>query len=429
MKVIADFHIHGRFSQATSKALDIPNLEKWARIKGLGLLGTGDFTHPKWIEELKAALTDDGSGILRTESGFPFVLQTELSNIYSQDGRGRRVHNIILAPSFEAVDQITAELLKRGRVDYDGRPIFGIPCPDLVEMLKGVDKRVEIIPAHVWTPWFSLFGSKSGFDSLADCFQDQSRHIFALETGLSSDPAMNWRLSALDKYALVSNSDCHSFWPWRIGREANVFEMEKLTYDSFIGVMKERDPRKFLCTIEVDPSYGKYHLDGHRNCGVCMEPKESLKARKMCPKCGREMTIGVLNRVEELADRPEGHRPKGAIPFKSLIPLSEIIAAVSGGQPHGKKAWQVFNVLIGEFGSEFNVLLDAPRERIAELTGGKLADAIMQVREGRIQIKAGYDGVYGEPLFDGRPAAESAPSGPQFDNKQKSLSEFSGRSQ
>jgi len=422
MRVISDFHIHGRFSRATSKQLDIPNLEKWARIKGLNLLGTGDFTHPVWLKEIKSCLTDDGSGILKTESGFGFILQTELSSIYTQDGKGRRIHNIVLAPSIEVVEQINTELLKHGRLDYDGRPIFGIPCPDLVEMLKGIDRDIEVIPAHIWTPWFSLFGSKSGFDSVEECFGDQAKHIFALETGLSSDPAMNWRLSALDRYTLVSNSDCHSFWPWRIGREANVFEMEKLTYDSFVRVLKEKDTKRFLYTIEVDPAYGKYHLDGHRACNVTLEPREAAKYRNLCPVCGRPLTIGVLHRVEEMADRPSGFVPKGAVPFKSLLPLSEIIAKAKGvDSPASQKVWAVYNKLVGAFGSELAVLLDARKEELERVTGKRLSEMIIQVRDGNVRIRPGYDGVYGQPLF-GDEEEKEEPSVPV--NRQKNLMDF-----
>lgn len=422
MRIVSDFHIHGRFSRATSKHLDIPSLEKWARVKGLNLLGTGDFTHPEWLKEIKAHLTEDGSGVLKTKGGFSFLLQTELSSIYTQDGKGRRVHNVVLAPALDVVEQINAELLKRGRLDYDGRPIFGIPCPELVEMLKGIDKGIEVIPAHAWTPWFSIFGSKSGFDSVEECFGDQAKHIFALETGLSSDPPMNWRLSALDRYALVSNSDCHSFWPWRIGREANVFELDRLTYRGFIQAMKERDPKRFLYTIEVDPSYGKYHLDGHRACNVCLEPGEAAKQRSLCPVCGRPLTIGVLHRVEELADRPAGFKPPGAIPFKSLIPLSEIIAKAKGtDMPASQKVWGTYNKMIKAFGSELEVLLNASREGIAEAAGQQVAEMVLLVRKGELRIKPGYDGVYGRPLF----GEEEAGPGPAVAvNKQKNLADF-----
>jgi uncharacterized protein (TIGR00375 family) len=424
MEVISDLHIHGRFSQATSKSLDIPNLVKYGRIKGLNLLGTGDFTHPRWIEELKSGLEEDGSGILKTRDGFSFLLQTEISLIYTQDGRGRKIHNIVLAPDFEVVEGITETLLKRGRVDYDGRPIFGIPSPEFVEIMKDVDSRVEIIPAHAWTPWFSIFGSRSGFDSVEECFQDQAKHIFALETGLSSDPAMNWRLSALDKYTLISNSDAHSFWPWRIGREANVFEMQSLNYDNLISVLKEKDPKKFLHTIEFFPEEGKYHLDGHRNCGIRLSPAESKKHNNLCPVCKKPLTIGVLNRVEELADRESGFVPKNAIPFKSLIPLSEIIQAIiKSSQTSSKQVWSEFNKLIESFRDELNILLNVPREDLVKVTDPRIADAIIKVREGKIRMEPGFDGEYGHPVFSEGQTRPKPPQATDF-SAQKSLADF-----
>ncbi len=424
MEIISDFHLHSRFSRATSKDINIENLIKYAKIKGLNLLGTGDFTHPLWIKELKSELKDDGSGILKTNEGFPFILQAEISNIYTQDGRGRRVHNVILAPGFDVVEQINEALGKKGRMDYDGRPIFGFSCIELVDMMMGISKDIEIIPAHIWTPWFSIFGSKSGFDSVEECFGDRSKHIHALETGLSSDPAMNWRLSALDKYTLVSNSDSHSFWPWRIGREANAFDMKELTYSEFIGILRKKDPKKVLYTIEVDPSYGKYHLDGHRDCNVCMEPKDAAEAKDVCPVCRRPLTIGVLHRVEELADRPEGFVPKESVPYKSLIPLSEIISSVKGiNQLYSKKIWETYNKLIGSFGSELDILLRTPVSDLRGAVGEKLADAIINVREGKLKIQAGFDGVYGKALF-GNGAEESTNSDTKGQKRQKSIADF-----
>ena len=396
MKIISDLHIHSRFSRATSKNLNIENLEKYARIKGLDLLGTGDFTHPEWLKELKKELTEDETGILKTKTGFNFLLQTEISLIYTQDGKGRRVHNIILAKNFDIVEQINTALRRRGRLDYDGRPIFGIPCPEFVEMMKSIDKDIEIIPAHIWTPWFSLFGSNSGFDSVKDCFKEKAKEIHAIETGLSSDPAMNWRLSQLDNLSIVSFSDLHSYWPWRIGREATVFDC-KLNYMEIINCLKNK---KIDMTIEVDPNYGKYHLDGHRACDVCMEPGDAIKNKDICPKCGKKLTIGVLHRVEELADREEGYKPKDAVPFKSLIPLSEILASLIGTSVATQKTWKEYNNLIGKFGSELNILLNVEKEELSKSAGENIADAIMKNREGRIKIKPGYDGVYGEPVFE-----------------------------
>ena len=345
---------------------------------------------------------------------------TELANIYTHDGKGRRVHSVILAPSFEGVDQITEELKKRGRVDYDGRPIFGFSCPELVDIMVGISKDIEIIPAHIWTPWFSIFGSKSGFNSLEECFQDRVKYIPALETGLSSDPSMNWRLSQLDSYQLVSFSDLHSFWPWRMGREATVFDTE-LSYSSILNAI--RTGEGLVETIEVNPSYGKYHYDGHRNCNVCMKPSEALKNRNVCPVCGRELTIGVLHRVEELADREDGFKPKGAKPFKSLIPLSEIISQVLGiGQLYSKKIWEIHSELVDSFGTELEVLLNAPEEKMTKLTSEKIAAAVIGVRNGRIRIEPGFDGVYGYPVFNGKKRVSIKPG--DLD-KQKSLSDFS----
>jgi len=401
MKILADLHIHSKYSRATSPRISVSTLEENARKKGLDLLGTGDFTHPKWISELKSELREE-EGILKTKTGFSFVLQAEVSSIYSQDGKVRKIHNVLLAPGFEVAEQANEFLAKYGNLEADGRPIFGkMPCPELVEGLKSISEKIEVIPAHVWTPWFSLFGSMSGFDSLEECFQEQSKHIHALETGLSSDPAMNWRVSELDKYTLVSNSDAHSFWPWRIGREANVFDIE-LTYDNLIRAIRTREG--LLETFEVDPNYGKYHFDGHRNCDVCMNPSESKKLQDTCPKCGRRLTIGVLHRVEELADRELGFEPKEAIPFKTLMPLSELISTATGvKQLYSKRISETYEKLVGEFGSEYSVLLDAPEGKLKELVKERLAKLIMRNREGKIKVQPGYDGVYGEAVLEEKP--------------------------
>ena len=355
MKFVADLHIHSKYARATSKALDLENLEKYAKIKGVNMLGTGDFTHPEWIKEIKTNLSEDETGILKSRNGFPFVLQTEIALIYTQGGKGRRIHYLILAPNVEVVEQITQFLLTKGRVDYDGRPIFGMSSIELVENLHEISPETELIPAHAWTPWMSIFGSKSGFDSIKECFEDKAHLIHSIETGMSSDPEMNWRIKALDNITLTSNSDLHSFWPWRMGREANVFEMKELSYKNILAAIREK--KGFESTIEVDPGYGKYHFDGHRNCNVVMSPEESAKVNKVCPNCKREMTIGVLNRVEELADREEGSKPEGAIPFKRLIPLSEIIIALNGGTLYSKKTWATYNPIIEKFGNELKILL------------------------------------------------------------------------
>ncbi len=407
--------MHSRFSRACSSDLTLENIEHWARKKGLGLVGTGDFTHPNWIKEIKKELKEDEKGIYKSKTGFPFVLQSEISNIFTQDGKGRKVHNVLLAPSLEIVEQITEWLLTKGRVDYDGRPIFGISCVELAEKLKEISKEIEIIPAHAWTPWFSIFGSMSGFDSVEDCFKDKANEIFALETGLSSDPAMNWRISKLDRFTLLSNSDSHSYWPWRMGRECNILDIE-LSYKNLISAI--RTGKGFLGTVEVDPNYGKYHLDGHRACDVCLEPAETKKHKNICPKCGNNLTIGVLNRVEELADRPEGFKPKGKPDFYKLIPLAEIIAGYIGvSQPSSKKVFELYDSLVGKFENELNIMLEVPAEKLEQAADKKLVDLIIKNREGKIEVKPGYDGVYGVALIE--PGIENTRK-----KKQKSLSEF-----
>jgi uncharacterized protein (TIGR00375 family) len=421
MQIISDLHIHGRFSRATSKELTIKNLEKYARIKGLNLLGTGDFTHPKWIKELKNELTEDITGILRTKSDFSFLLQTEISLIYTQAGKGRKIHNIVLAPSFEVVEQINEALLKKGRLDYDGRPIFGMSCVEFVEMMKGISNDIEIIPSHIWTPWFSLFGSMSGFDSVEECFKEQTKHIHALETGLSSDPAMNWMVSFLDKYSLVSFSDSHSFWPWRIGRESTIFDLKKLTYKNIINALKTKQGLDM--TIEFWPEEGKYHYDGHRNCNICMSPKESIKNRNICPVCGRNLTIGVAHRVEALADREEGYKPENAVPFKNLIPLSELISGVTKSAVATKRVWEDYYKLIKHFDNEMNILLNVPYEELRKVTSEDVADIIIKNREQKIRVKPGYDGVYGKPIFNNNDLKEEEIVKPK--HKQTALGDFS----
>ena len=419
MEVIADLHIHSRFSRACSTALSIETLEKWARVKGVGLLGTGDFTHPRWLSELKESLKEDDSGVLWTKTGFPFILQGEISLMYSQGGKGRKIHLILLAPSFKVVEKINQALIKIERLDYDGRPIFGMPAPELVSLLKSISDQIEIIPAHVWTPWFGLFGSKSGFDSVEECFGKQTKHIFALETGLSSDPAMNWRLSGLDRYQLISNSDSHSFWPWRLAREANVFEFQELTYANIITAL--RTGKGLKLTIEVDPSYGKYHFDGHRACGVRLSPQESAVTKGVCRVCRQPLTIGVLNRVEALADRKEGFRPTGAHPFISLLPLSEVISLALGASLNSKQTWAVYNQLIEGLNNEYNILLNASKPEIERFASPEVTIAILANREGQIKVEPGYDGVYGEPVYGVKKGTEKPK---QANGKQRGLDEF-----
>jgi uncharacterized protein (TIGR00375 family) len=379
--------------------MNIENIEKFAKIKGLNLLGTGDFTHPIWLKELKGVLRENQGLYQYKDKNITFVLQAEVSSIYN-DGKTRKVHNVLLAPSFDIVDQVNEFLSKYGKLSADGRPILTrIDCAELTERLMGISKDIMVIPAHIWTPWFALFGSKSGFDRIEDCFKDQTKNIFALETGLSSDPAMNWRLSALDRFTLVSNSDSHSPWPSRIGREMNVFETE-MSYKDVTDTIKAKDPKKFSYTIEVDPAWGKYHWDGHRDHNIVMSPKEAIKHNNICPVCGRELTIGVEHRVEELADRPEGFVPENSIPFKKMIPLSEVIATAYSTQPFSKKVWAESMKIINEFGSELKVLLEVPEENLKIVANEKIVDLIMKNREGKLKVQPGYDGVYGKLVLN-----------------------------
>ncbi|MBS1266703.1 MAG: hypothetical protein MAG795_00672 [Candidatus Woesearchaeota archaeon] len=417
MNIIADLHIHGKHSRATSKSLSIDNLEKYGRIKGVNLIGTGDFTHPLWQKELKDNLVEDNTGILKTKSGFSFILQTEISLIYKQGGKTRKIHNIVLAPDFATVEQINEKLLTYGRLDYDGRPIFGMSCPEFVEILKQINNKIEVIPAHIWTPWFSLFGSRSGFDKIENCFKDQTKHIFALETGLSSDPKMNWRISDLDNYTLISNSDAHSYWPWRIGRECNLFELKKLTYSALLNAIKTK--QGFVKTIEFWPHEGKYHYDGHRKCDIVFKPKQSIENNNICPVCRKPLTLGVLHRVEELADRPEGYVPENKVPYIRLIPLSELIAGVLDMGISTKTVWKQYNKLIKEFGSEYNVLLSANKDELEKHIDKSIVKFIMLNRQEKIKVKPGYDGVYGKPLF-GKQDFQFKQTKP----KQKSLEKF-----
>ncbi|MBC8494781.1 DNA helicase UvrD [archaeon] len=423
MQHLADLHVHSRFSRACSSALSIKTLEKWAKIKGVTLLGTSDFTHPEWIKELKDNLVEDESGVLKTSSGFPFILQTEISLIYTQGDKGRRVHQVVLAPNFEVVDQITEYLKKNGRIDYDGRPIFKISSDKFVYDLRKISQDIEVIPAHIWTPWFSMFGSKSGFDSLQECFKDQEKYVHAIETGMSSDPPMNWRLKQLDRINILSFSDAHSFWPWRLGREATIFDFKKLTYANLLRAI--RTGEGLTGTVEVDPGYGKYHFDGHRNCNITMTPAEALKHKNICPNCKRELTLGVAHRVEDLADRAEDYQRPNAKPFHTLLPISEVLSSMINKAISTKTVWKEYNKLLKRFGSEYEILLNAPENKLAEEVHPKIANAIMLNREGKLKVKPGYDGVYGELIMsDGVNEKELLAEEQKSSPLQKGLGEF-----
>jgi uncharacterized protein (TIGR00375 family) len=401
MRVVADLQLHSKYALATSKDMDLEHLAEGAKLKGLNLLGTGDFTHPRWFSELKSKLEPISGTGLFSYSGMTWMLTGEVSTVYEQDGRKRKVHHLIYASDLETAAQIGAELSDYGNMASDGRPILtGITSPELVEVLAEVSSSIVVIPAHVWTPWFGALGSKSGFDSLEECYQDQTGRVFAIETGLSSDPSMNWRLSSLDRVSLVSNSDAHSPNPWRLGREANVFELSSVSYREVFDAIRQKDPQKFLFTIEVDPAYGKYHYSGHKKCGVSLAPRDAAALGGKCPKCGRKLTVGVLERVEALADRPEGYEPGGAIPFKKLLPLYEIISFATGvNRLYSQPVIDEQNKLIGAFGSELSVLLEAEPAQLSKVTKKAVADAIVAVREGTVKFAPGYDGVYGIPSF------------------------------
>jgi len=426
MRIIADLHIHSRYSRATSQKMNVEEIARFAKIKGLNLVGTGDFTHPKWLKELQESLTEiPGTGLYKPakdpESPVYFMITTEVSTVFVVNGQTKKIHHVILTPNIETAVQINDRLAKYGSLDIDGRPTLDMTAAQLVEEVMEVSSLNEVFPAHAWTPWFSIFGAFSGFNSVEECYEDMTKHIHALETGLSSDPPMNWRLSALDKYVLVSNSDSHSFWPWRIGREANVFELERITYYEIVDAIRTKDKNRFKFTIEVNPAYGKYHWSGHRKCGVSLPPKEAIKLGNICPVCRRRLTKGVEQRVEELADRPEGFKPENAIGFMHLLPLSEIIASVLGYEsPSVRKVWEVYNSLIARFGNEYSVLIDASFEELCKVAQPKIAEAIVRVREGRVKVVPGYDGVYGQIIFfEEERRAEEKPKVPQ-----KSLVDF-----
>ena len=408
LRVIADFHMHSRYSMATSERMRVEEINRFARIKGLSIVGTGDFTHPKWLEELRETLIPEPeTNLYRFASGdnssVRFMVTTEVSTVFAAKSGVKKVHHVILTPSLETAAQINDRLAKYGNLASDGRPTLDVNAAHLVEEVMEVSDKNIVFPAHAWTPWFSIFGAFSGFDSVEECYEDMAKHIYALETGLSSDPPMNWRLSSLDKFTLVSNSDSHSFWPWRIGREANVFELEKPNYDDALDAIRTKDKGRFKFTIETDPAYGKYHWTGHRNCNVSLSPQEAIKLGNICPVCRGKLTKGVEQRVEELADRPANFKPENAVGFMRLLPLSEIIATLLGvDSPYAEKVWGVYNPLIEKFGDEYSVLIDRSKDELSSVAGEQVAEAIVRVREGRAKVVPGYDGVYGQLVLDER---------------------------
>jgi len=409
VRFIADFHIHSKFSRATSKDMEVETLARWAKKKGIALLGTGDFTHPTYFAELRSKLQPLGNGLFKLrkgEQGVQYILTTEVSNIYSQGGKVRRIHNLIFAPGFEVAEAIRSKLGNLGKLSSDGRPIFSFTAKELAKMILDISPDCLIIPAHAWTPWFSIFGANSGFDSIEECFGELSPHIHAIETGLSSDPEMNWRLSALDRITLISNSDAHS--PNRLGREANAFDAA-LDYHEIAETIRKKDRRKLLFTIEFFPEEGKYHYDGHRQCGVIFSPSQTKENGYLCPACRKKLTIGVMHRVEELADRREGFIPKNAIPSIHLIPLEEIIAEALGVRVGAKAVEAEYERLIEKGGSEFRILLDATPHELASFVPPNILEGIVRMRQGKVSIIPGHDGVYGKiNLFPERKGEEEA---------------------
>ena len=404
MRFIADLHVHSRYSRATSKDMCPEGIWKWAQLKGISVIGTGDFTHPGWLKELNEKIEPAETGFFSLKQEFRsdgvpgscradvrFILSAEISCIYSKNGRTRKIHCVILAPDFAAAARLNLVLARIGNLHSDGRPILGLDAKELLRITLDASADALFIPAHAWTPHFSVFGAASGFDSLEECFEELTPHIYAIETGLSSDPLMNWRLSALDGITLVSNSDAHS--AAKLGREANILDTE-LSYPAITEAIRTR--KGFSGTIEFFPEEGKYHYDGHRDCGVSLSPKETIHYDYLCPVCGRKLTVGVMHRVEKLADREHGFRPDGAPPFTSIIPLPEIIAEGLRCGVNTKKVEALYLPMLEQLGSEFRILMDVPLDDIERAGTPLIREAIARMRAGNVHIAPGYDGEFGK---------------------------------
>ena len=409
MNFYADFHIHSRFSRATSRDLNLEQLAYWARIKGIKVVGTGDCIHPQWLEEIKKKLEPAQEGFFKLKKEFDylsfkdlpkscqnqevrFVLTTEISNIYKKNDKVRKVHNVLFFPSLEAAEDVQKKLSAIGNIRSDGRPILGLDAKDLLEVVLESDDLSFLVPAHIWTPWFSVLGSKSGFDSIEECYEDLSKHIFALETGLSSDPLMNWRLSRLDPYILISNSDAHS--ASKLGRECNLFDTA-FSYPAIYKALSDKKDKGLVATIEFFPEEGKYHYDGHRDCQIRLHPKETIKNKGLCSVCKKPVTVGVMARVEELSDHPEGRKAPRSRPYYSLIPLLEIIADAKGVGTHSKSVEDFYKQMLQQLGNELFILREASLKEIEQKAGPLLAEGIKRVRSGKVHIAAGYDGEFG----------------------------------
>jgi len=418
MRFFADLHIHSRFSRATSKDMSLESLWKWAQIKGISVIGTGDFTHPQWYKELNDKLDINNNNLLEIKDKYTynsifdscinkvsFMLTTEVSCIYSKNGRVRKIHSLIFVPDFAAASKLNHALSKIGNISSDGRPILGLDAKTLLKIVLDISHGTMLVPAHAWTPHFSVFGASSGFDSLEECFDELTPNIHAIETGLSSNPAMNWRLSSLDTITLISNSDAHS--PAKIGREANIFDTSNpplppfskggitdISYEFITNAIKTR--QGFAGTVEFFPEEGKYHYDGHRSCGVNLSPEDTMRHHYLCPACGKKVTVGVMHRVEKLADREDGFKLSSAPPFYSLIPLQEIIAETKKVGVSSKAVTTDYLQLIEKLGNELKILIDLPLDEIENASSPLLAEAIGRVRSGNVHIAPGYDGEYGK---------------------------------
>ncbi len=409
MRFYADIHLHSHFSRATSPQLNLEYLYLWAQLKGIQVVGTGDFVHPEWFAELKEKLEPAEEGLFQLKPEYArltqaqvasscrgtvrFMLTVEISNIYKRLERVRKIHNVVCVPSFQAAQKIQSTLARIGNIRADGRPILGLDSRDLLEIVLESDPLAYLIPAHIWTPWFSALGSKGGFDRMEDCFGDLTEHVFAVETGLSSDPPMNWRLKQLDPFALVSNSDAHS--PPKIGREATIYDTE-FSYSGMYRALSDPQDKGLVGTVEFFPEEGKYHYDGHRDCHMRLHPQETLKHQGLCPSCGRPVTVGVMSRVEELADRPEGEKSLRWRPYDNLVPLPEIIAEAKDTTAASKAVHGLFMQTLAKCGNEIFVLKEAPLERIQAVAGNLVAEGIRRTRAGQLKIAAGYDGEYGQ---------------------------------
>jgi len=408
MKFIADLHVHSKFSRATAKNLDLENLYLWAQYKGIHVVGTGDFVHPKWFKEIEEKLEPAESGLFKLKEKFAkpidaeippscrgkvrFMLTVEISNIYKRHDKVRKVHNLIFAPTLKAAQKIQAKLGAIGNISSDGRPILGLDSYDLLKITLDADPRNLFVPAHIWTPWFSALGSMGGFDSMEDAFGDLAKHIYAVETGLSSDPLMNWRLKQLDDYILISNSDAHS--PSKLGREANIFDTE-FSYDGIYKALSDKNDKGLASTIEFFPEEGKYHFDGHRNCQVRWHPKETIKNKGICSVCGKPVTVGVMARVEELADRGEGTKSKRWRPYQNIVALPSLIAEAKDMGSASKAVQEAYMNVLSKLGNEFYILLECPIADIKQAAGDVLAEGISRMRQGKVEIAAGYDGEFG----------------------------------